>query len=126
VAVTPGTKTATEQADTGITYTVSCSAPGATTSTATGNAGNIVCGGLTNGVSYSISATGISAAGNPGVSAASWPAGADTTPLPFEDFWTTYKSRGGIEQGGCGTGGAGALAPALALVALLAARRRRP
>ncbi|HET8733510.1 MAG TPA: hypothetical protein VFM45_07050 [Anaeromyxobacteraceae bacterium] len=126
VAVVGGTVTTTETATTGVTYTVTCSAPGATTSTATGNAGNIVCGNLTNGIAYAVSAVATSAAGNPGVSTASWPAGTDTTPLPFQDFWNTYKAAGGVEQGGCGTGGAGALAPALALAALLAARRRRP
>ncbi len=125
VAVVAGTTTPTETATTGVTYTVSCSAPGATTSTATGNAGNIVCAGLTNGLAYVVTATGTSAAGNPGVNSTTHAAGTDTTPLPFTDFWSTYKSAGGVEQGGCGTGGAGALAPALAVVALLVARRRR-
>jgi hypothetical protein len=128
VSVSPGTATTTETATTGVTYTVTCSASGATTSTGTGNAGNIVCGNLTNGTAYTVTATGTSAAGNAGVNSTVHPAGADTTPLPFSDFWTTYKGApaNGVEQGGCGTGGAGALAPALALLGLLAARRRRP
>ena len=120
VAVTPGTPTATETAATGVTYKVSCG-----TSTATGNAGNIVCSGLTNGTSYLVTATATSAAGNPGLSAASVGPNDSTTPLPFLSFWDKYKSDGGVETGGCSTGGAGALAPVLALLGLLVARRRR-
>lgn len=126
VSVSPGTATTTETATTGVTYTVTCSASGATTSTGTGNAGNVVCGNLTNGTAYTVTAIGTSAAGNPGVNSTVHPAGTDTTPLPFTDFWNTYKGANGVEQGGCGTGGSGALAPALALLGLLAARRRRP
>jgi uncharacterized protein (TIGR03382 family) len=128
VSVVPGTATSTETANSGVTYTVSCAAPGATTSTATGNAGNIVCSGLTNGLSYAVTATGRSAAGNSGATSATYGPAPNTTPLPFVDFWNTYKNapNNGVEQGGCGTGGAGAIAPALALLALLLTRRRRP
>ncbi len=124
--VTPGTVTADYQATTGVTFTVTCTPPTGTAATGgPGNAGTIVCSGLTNGVAYKLTAVGSSVAGNPGATSAVYPAGTDTTPLPFADFWSTYKAVGGVETGGCGTGGAGALAPVLAVLALLAARRRR-
>jgi hypothetical protein len=123
VAVTPGTATANETATTGVTYTVTCTPPaGGTAVSTTGNAGNIACNGLVNGVAYTVSAAGSSAAGNGGATVT---APGSFTPLPFLNFWDVYKNDGGVEQGGCGTGGAGALAPALALLGLLAARRRR-
>lgn len=123
VSVTPGTTTATETATTGVTFTVTCTpSAGGAAVTATSSAGNIVCGGLTNGTAYTVAAAGRSSAGNPGASTA---ATGTFTPLPFLSFWDIYKNDGGVEAGGCGTGGAGALAPALALLGLLAARRRR-
>ena len=123
VSVTPGTTTANETATTGVTYTVTCTPPaGGTGVSVVGNAGNIVCSGLVNGVAYTVSAAGSSAAGNGGATVT---ATGSFTPLPFLNFWDVYKADGGVEQGGCGTGGAGALAPALALLGLLAARRRR-
>lgn len=126
VSVTPGTTTANETATTAVTYTVTCTpATGGTAVTKDGNAGNIVCSGLTNGVAYTVTATGKSAASNPGATSAAVGPDSSTTPLPFLSFWDVYKNDGGVEAGGCGTGGAGALAPALALLALLAARRRR-
>jgi uncharacterized protein (TIGR03382 family) len=126
INVTSGTATATETAVTGVTFTVTCTGPaGGSVSRATGNAGNIVCNGLTNSVPYTVNAVATSSAGNTGaVSATLGPSDA-TTPLPFVDFWTIYKSAGGVEQGGCAAGGAGTLAPALALLGLLLARRRR-
>ncbi len=128
VSVTAGTTTATETATKSVTFTVSCT-PGAGGTAVTGgpgNAGNITCSGLTNGTAYTVTATGLSAAGNGGpTSDATGPSSA-TTPLPFSSFWEVYKGDGGVETGGCGTGGTGALAPALALVGLLAVRRRRP
>ncbi len=127
VAVAPGTTTSTETATTSVTYSVTCTAAvsGGGTSTATGNAGNIVCGNLTNGVAYTVIASGRSQAGNPGPASATYGPDATTTPQPFLNFWEIYKGQGGVEQGGCGAGGAGALAPALALLGFLAARRRR-
>jgi uncharacterized protein (TIGR03382 family) len=123
VSVTPGTTTATETATTGVTYTVTCTPPaGGTAITRDGSAGNITCSGLTNGVAYTVTATGNSTAGNVGATTS---ATGSFTPLPFLGFWEVYKADGGVETGGCGTGGAGAIAPALALLGLLAARRRR-
>lgn len=126
INVTAGTATSTETAVTGLTFTITCMPPaGGTASTATGNAGNIVCSGLTNGTAYTVTGVARSPAGNVGaVSAQLGPSDA-TTPLPFVDFWTVYKMSNGVETGGCGTGGAGAFAPTLALLGLLLARRRR-
>ena len=126
INVVSGPETAIEKAVTGLTYTVTCVPPaGGTASTATGNAGSIVCNGLTNGTAYLVTAVARSPAGNTGaVSATLGPSDA-TTPLPFVDFWTVYKLSNGVETGGCGTGGAGAIAPTLALLGLLLARRRR-
>lgn len=128
VTVVPGTVTATETATKSVTYTVTCTPPaGGTASTGgPGNSGTIVCSGLTNGTAYTVTAAGLSAAGNPGPVSDTVQAGPNTTPLPFSGFWDLYKGDGGVETGGCGTGGAGALAPALALLGFLAARRRRP
>jgi uncharacterized protein (TIGR03382 family) len=128
VSVTPGTKTATETADTGVTYTVTCTPPtgGGTPSVGgPGNAGGITCGSLTNGTAYVVAATGQSAAGNPGPVSASVGPDASTTPQAFLNFWEIYKGADGVETGGCGSGGAGAVAPVLALAGLLAIRRRR-
>jgi uncharacterized protein (TIGR03382 family) len=125
VAVTPGTTTANETATSGVTITVACTSPAGVSVKTTGNAGNIVCSGLTNGVAYTVTATGRSSAGNDGASSGPFGPNSSTTPLPFLNFWDVYKGDGGVEAGGCGTGGAGAFAPALALLALLAVRRRR-
>ena len=125
VNVVGGTVTATETATKSVTFTVSCTGAGATSTGGPGNAGTIACSGLTNGTAYTVTATAESAAGNPGpVSDATGP-DASTTPLPFQSFWDVYKSDGGVEAGGCSTGGAGALAPMLALLGFLAVRRRR-
>jgi len=128
VAVVPGTTTANETATSGVTFTVTCTPPGGGTGITggPGNAGNIVCSGLVNGTAYTVTAAGTSSAGNAGASSDAFGPSTSTTPLPFLNFWDVYKSDGGVEEGGCGTGGAGALAPALALLGLLAARRRRP
>ena len=123
VNVLPGRPTDIERATSSVTYTVTCTpeAGGTAITGGPGNSGTIVCGNLTNGVAYTITATGLSAAGNTGPVSSS----SSGTPLPFLDFWQVYKGQKGLEQGGCSTGGAGALAPALALLALLAVRRRR-
>lgn len=128
ISVVPGTTTATETATRSITYTVTCTPPAGGTASTGGpsGAGVIRCSGLANGTAYTVTANALSAAGNGGpVSDAIGP-DASTTPLPFSDFWNLYKQDGGVETGGCGTGGAGALAPAMALLAMLAVRRRRP
>jgi hypothetical protein len=127
VNVVSGTVTATETATKSVTFTVTCSPPAGGTGATGGpsNAGTIVCSGLTNGTAYTVTATGQSVAGNPGLDSDAFGPNSATTPLPFLNFWDAYKNDGGVEQGGCGTGGTGALAPALALLGLLAARRRR-
>ena len=127
VNVVGGTVTATETATKSVTFTVSCAGSGGgTVSTGgPGNAGTIVCSGLTNGTAYTVTATAQSAAGNLGpVSDATGP-NSSTTPLPFLTFWDVYKGDGGVEPGGCSTGGTGALAPVLSLLGFLAVRRRR-
>ena len=127
VNVVPGTITATETATKSVTYTVSCAPGGGTASTGgPSNAGTIVCSGLTNGTPYTVTASPLSAAGNVGPSSDSFGPSSATTPLPFLSFWDKYKSDGGVETGGCSTGGAGALAPVLALLGFFVARRRRP
>jgi hypothetical protein len=126
INVTAGTATATETAVSGLTFTITCAPPaGGTASTATGNSGNIVCSGLTNGTAYTVTGVARSTAGNLGAGSAQLGPSDATTPLPFVDFWTVYKLSNGVETGGCGTGGAGAVAPTLALLGLLLARRRR-
>jgi MYXO-CTERM domain-containing protein len=129
VSVGPGSTTATETATTSITYTATCTPPPGsglpTQTSAAGNAGNLLCGGLTNSTAYTVNTQGFSQAGNAGFFSASAGPDASTTPLPFLNFWQVYKSDGGVETGGCSTGGSGALVPALALLGLLAVRRRR-
>ena len=123
VNVVPGTTTAIETATRSVTYTVTCT-PAAGGTVVTGGpatSGTIVCAGLTNGVAYTVAATGLSAAGNTGPASDS----SSGTPLPFVDFWQVYKGQGGVEQGGCSTGGAAPLVPLLALLGFLAVRRRR-
>jgi hypothetical protein len=75
--------------------------------------------GLRNGVPYEVRVVGISEAGNE--STPSEPLVG--TPQLVNDFWEGYRSAGGSEQGGCGTGGAGALA-LLGLVPLALRRSR--
>ena len=131
VVVNHGTATTTETATgSDVNFTVTCTpVGGGAAATATGNASQtIVCGGLANGTTYSVTAQGTSAGGNGNVGPISdaYSDAASTTPQPFVGFWEVYQQDGGVEQGGCGAGGGGALAPAAALLALLALRRRRP
>jgi len=127
ITVGAGTVTTDYQAATGVTYTVSCTpaAGGSTSTGGPGNAGTIVCGGLTNSIPYVATATGRSQAGNLGPVSAAFGPDSSTTPLPFLNFWQIYKSQDGVEPGGCSTGGAAVLGPALALLGLVAVRRRR-
>jgi MYXO-CTERM domain-containing protein len=128
VAVVAGTGTATETATRSVTYRVTCTPSvggGAPSTGGPSNVGSVICGGLTNSTAYTVTAQASSQAGNLGADSDVTGPNASTTPLPFLDFWQTYKDQGGVEQGGCSTGGAGALGPALALLGLLAVRRRR-
>jgi len=128
VSVAAGTATATETATRSVTYGITCTPSlggGAPSTGGPSNVGTVVCGGLTNSTPYTVTAQASSQAGNSGaVSDVAGP-NASTTPLPFLNFWQIYKGQGGVEQGGCSTSGAGALAPVLALLGLLAVRRRR-
>jgi len=128
VAVVAGTATATETATRSVTYKVTCTPFAGGGSPSIGgpsNVGSVICGGLTNSTPYTVTGQAFSQAGNPGAVSDVTGPNASTTPLPFLSFWQIYKDQGGVEQGGCSTGGAGALAPALALLGLLAVRRRR-
>jgi uncharacterized protein (TIGR03382 family) len=76
--------------------------------------------GLTNTtVTYDVRVIPISSAGNEGPPSAT----VSATPQPFDDFWTRYKNAGGQEEGGCGAGGAGALAPLILALAVFLRRR---
>ena len=68
VNVVAGTVTATETATRSVTFTVACTPAGGGSAVTggPGNSGTIVCSGLTNGTAYTATATGLSAAGNPG------------------------------------------------------------
>jgi hypothetical protein len=74
--------------------------------------------GLTNNQSYGVVVYAYSAAGNESQPSAP----VLGTPLPVNDFWKDYQTRGGKETGGCAAGGAGALA--LLSLAAVAGRRR--
>jgi hypothetical protein len=84
----------------------------------TGNSQRV--SGLVNGTPYEVRVFGISEAGN--ASTASDPL--VETPQEVNDFWEAYRVAGGDEQGGCGVGGAGALA-LLGLVPLALRRRAK-
>ena len=128
VSVAAGTATATETATRSVTYRVTCTPSAGGGSPSTGgpsNVGRVICAGLTNSTPYTVTAQASSQAGNSSAVSDVTGPNASTTPLPFLDFWQVYKDQGGVEQGGCSTGSAGALAPALVLLGLLAVRRRR-
>ena len=128
VSVAAGTATATETATRSVTYRITCTPAAGGGAPSTGgpsNVGSVVCGGLTNSTPYTVTAQASSQAGNLGAVSDVTGPNASTTPLPFLNFWQVYKDQGGVEQGGCSTSGAGALLPSLALLGLLAVRRRR-
>jgi hypothetical protein len=77
--------------------------------------------GLANGETYDVVVYAYNKAGNQSA-ASNTVAG---SPEPVIDFWQAYKSGGGREQGGCGAGSAGDVAPILAASALALALRRR-
>jgi len=85
------------------------------------NSTSVRIDGLANGVAYDVVVYAYNKAGNKSA-ASNTVAG---TPEPVIDFWEAYKSGGGREQGGCGAGSAGDVAPILAAAALALALRRR-
>jgi hypothetical protein len=78
-------------------------------------------GGLTNGVTYSVTVTSVSAGGNESLASTA----VTGTPKPVDDFWNNYTGvTGHREQGGCGGGPAGALSLLGVALALRGLRRR--
>jgi hypothetical protein len=102
-------------------FAVDAANPAVVRSSSEGQSASATIGGLTNGTTYSVTAYAFDAAENPSVASNA----VDGVPEPVSSFWDVYKSRGGGETGGCGTGPAGALALLCAAAALLAARRRK-
>jgi hypothetical protein len=94
---------------------------GATTQTFTGRTNNRVTG-LTNGVTYSITVTSLSAGDNESI--ASTPA-VSGTPEAVNSFWDLYVAEPTHrEQGGCGGGAAGLVSLLGVALALRGLRRR--
>jgi hypothetical protein len=88
--------------------------------TATTNGTSATIGGLDNNTTYDVIVVAYSVGGNPsGASAA-----VQGQPVPTAGFWTVYKAAGGVEEGGCSTGAAGALSM-LGAASLIAIRRRK-
>ena len=100
--------------------TATPSAGGSTVSSGSVTGTSAIIDGLQNGTEYSVVVYAYSIGGNQ--SDPSSPA-VNATPVPGADFWDVYKNRGGQEQGGCSTGGAGALG-LLGAAGLLALRWR--
>jgi MYXO-CTERM domain-containing protein len=82
-----------------------------------GTSGSV--GNLANGTTYAVQVIGLSEGGNESPLSNALTA----TPAPTQGFWDTYQDQGGVEEGGCQTGAAGALA-LLGLAALALGRRR--
>jgi Fibronectin type III domain len=77
--------------------------------------------GLTNGVTYTVTITAVSAGGNESLASAE----ATGTPQHVSDFWEQYQDvPGRREEGGCGGGPAGALSLLGVALALRGLRRR--
>ncbi len=132
VSYGPGTTGGNYQANTStyiVEYAVSLNQPdggpgpdgGTQTWSQTGatSATTLRINGLTNGVTYDARVIGLSDAGNQGPVSVT----VSETPQPFDDYWTRYKDANGREQGGCGAGGAGALATLLLALAVFLRRR---
>ena len=115
----------TSVSGTSITYKIRATAVDTTQDGTTHDSGPITgttgrIGGLTNGVTYSVVVFAFNSADN-----RSEPSSAvEGTPVKTDDFWDRYHQAGGVEEGGCSAGSAGALAPLLLLAALWL--RRRP
>ena len=75
---------------------------------------------LTNGDTYSVTVTSVSAGGNESLASAA----VTGTPAPVVDFWDRYTDADHREQGGCGGGPAGALSLLGVALALRGLRRR--
>lgn len=120
VSYTPGTPTTSAPAANDH-YQAQATGPDgvAHLSSTTTSTGGTRIEGLSNGVAYDVVVFAYNKAGNQSA-ASNVMSGA---PEPVADFWQTYKNAGGREQGGCGAGSAGALAPLLALLALALRRR---
>jgi NCAIR mutase (PurE)-related protein len=76
--------------------------------------------GLTNGTSYSVTVTSVSAGGNESLASVA----ATGTPAPVIGFWEEYTKSAGHEQGGCGGGPAGLVSLLGVALALRGLRRR--
>jgi uncharacterized protein (TIGR03382 family) len=95
---------------------------GTSADSATTNGTTVDIGGLTNNTTYDVVVFAVSIGGN--ASAAS--AAAQGTPLPSDNFWEFYRNQSGAnEQGGCASGGAGALALLFVAAGLVLSRRRK-
>jgi hypothetical protein len=77
-------------------------------------------GGLTNGVTYGVTVTALSAGGNESGPSASVPG----TPQLVNGFWEQYKADQGVEQGGCAGGPAGVISLLGMALAMRSLRRR--
>lgn len=86
------------------------------------NGTEVTISGLTNGTEYSVVVYAFSVGGNRSVASNA----VTGTPMPVDDFWEHYRNQPGArEEGGCGTGGAGAFALLGAAALLVASRRRK-
>jgi hypothetical protein len=111
------------------TYNILAVAPGTSTDTGSDSAPHsatkvtghsLTLDGLTNGVTYDVSMTSVSAGGNE-----SRPSNVvQGRPEFTSGFWENYVNAGGVEEGGC-AGGAGGLLSLAVLVGLGRAVRRR-
>ncbi len=111
------------QVDATFVRTTSTATDSGTHSSGRVTATDLRLGGLVNTVVYEVRVSAFSKAGNQ--SSPSDPA-VEGMPEVVDDFWDTYRSAGGREQGGCasGAGAAGTLA-LLAAASLVAVLRRR-
>jgi hypothetical protein len=127
VSVLAGDTDTNHTATSSITYEIGCTAEGGGSSSTGGpsSAGTLQCGGLTNQMRYVVVARAYSSAGNVGPDSAKVGPDDTTTPLPFLSFWDVYKDGGGLGEGGCSHGGTGAFSLFIAVLAVVAIRRRR-
>jgi len=114
----------TANGTTASTYNVSVLAqdPALDSVTHTGSTSNknLKVSGLKNGVTYDVKVQAVSSGGN----TSAFSTTLSGTPQPTTDFWETYQSANGPEQGGC-AGGAGGLLSLVVLAGLGRVFRRR-